>query len=1275
MPTDTHYFTLKFSYQYKKIEKINNVDTEVTVETELEITKSRESVEIYTKDGEKITPSVQLVYTTFNRKVYQPNEIVADVCFDKDSSATILDNLSIFFDSKVELKCDNKDTYSGFYVFNVLPLEVPDTDLYIRFHIFSLDHQLTLKKYSRTYVAKRLCADILEGITEEKGTVLDINKLSAASESSAKQLKFPITVVTSSRDHLNYDTSKEPIQPYLVQYNESFYDFMVRTANRCGEFFFWDEGKLRLGRSCTDKDAFTDKGCTVYYTNTNTNMEEDSYKSNYYVLDDLNRAEDLKEKGDVGTMSDIKKNVDGNVFDYLSFGNDESKLNPAGTSEEYQYNNEVNQDVYRTRLYKDRFNSLYNVTVKNAAKYMTSFVSMLLNETNLYDFLKKFVITNVISTTVSKAQLDNANSLGKDNHLEPKRKIIKLNEETSSTDIENGNTAVRQVKEKDDVIYANLFTSADTTGHLTNESFYMGIRQKEESLSRQLITFNTTTPQKLRLGQTLTYNSKTYTIIQIKMKLGTNVSNFSKIDAAAEDEFKDLASSMEVVAIPADSSIVYPPLHPSGHVRRSEPQVAFVADYLDPQKRGRVRIKYPWQSAYDDEASPWIRVLTPSATPDSGCTFELEKDDEVLINYESNNIERPYVAGTLFNKNNHAPFERGDMALISKNGHGISFDDPIDFSKFIAGVFPSYNFVNQFLAIDTSDMKNSLKLTGGTTISDAYGFYKIAMSTDQRRIDIKSPFGTVNIDAFQGINICAPNGDINIKGQNINIEAGNTIKVTSGTNISKKSTYFGNSPDDVIPDIVKGVFGGVTDYLKSITQVVDLDLLRKIIQVFLRPIDGTLEIKSNQYLLLEAGHGEAVVQRDRYLNGPIPPDRNKAKLYSTKQSERNSANVGMRSIIQQIGVYTRALIDDIPTQQKKIAKLKLAFDVNRTAATNAGLIEQNQDCITSDGIITAVYNGGNPTQKDYIGADIGQLHLRPIPGVNQGGEHAGDPAGAESGFMAAIKQWVADKIKRIKDFFNSQQIELRTELGRVEADYNSRIQQLSSLAANANALAQAAYNYFDYITQLGASLLINLQPIHDIINIPQHENTNPNSKYYDQLVASVGNIANIDNIFTCLNATQQLQACALTNQQLLDAKKYIMHQWFAQCLTQINRDNSVVVNVGLNLSYTFNAAPPCSDNWDTYVNGLTLGGPLDISLKEEILSQLNGITQQYVDFFSDIYDRKRWEPGKPGQIIFSDQSQQSFYFDRNGVAQVYENEWSSEAPTLNNLKKLLNDLN
>jgi len=47
----------------------------------------------------------------------------------------------------------------------------------------------------------------------------------------------------------------------------------------------------------------------------------------------------------------------------------------------------------------------------------------------------------------------------------------------------------------------------------------------------------------------------------------------------------------------------------------------------------------------------------------------------------------------------------------------------------------------------------------------------------------------VNLNAFQGISIEAPNGDIEIKGKNVSIEASNRLSLSSGENIGRKYWY------------------------------------------------------------------------------------------------------------------------------------------------------------------------------------------------------------------------------------------------------------------------------------------------------------------------------------------------------------------------------------------------------------------------------------------------------------------------------------------------------
>ena len=88
----------------------------------------------------------------------------------------------------------------------------------------------------------------------------------------------------------------------------------------------------------------------------------------------------------------------------------------------------------------------------------------------------------------------------------------------------------------------------------------------------------------------------------------------------------------------------------------------------------------------------------------------------------------------------------------------------------------------------------------------------------------------------------------------------------SGNNLPDPD--YGDSPSgktttaNISKAIVNGVAGAVTEMFAS--SVVDLSLVRHIIEVYIRPVDGTMLLKSKKFLKLEAGLGKAVVKRDRY---------------------------------------------------------------------------------------------------------------------------------------------------------------------------------------------------------------------------------------------------------------------------------------------------------------------------------------------------------------------------------------------------------------------------
>jgi phage protein D len=75
--------------------------------------------------------------------------------------------------------------------------------------------------------------------------------------------------------------------------------------------------------------------------------------------------------------------------------------------------------------------------------------------------------------------------------------------------------------------------------------------------------------------------------------------------------------------------------------------VGVVANNSDPEKLGRVRVKYP---ALDDAHEGWwARVLAPGAGAARGLFSLPQVGDEVLIAFEHENDQHPYLLGSVFN--------------------------------------------------------------------------------------------------------------------------------------------------------------------------------------------------------------------------------------------------------------------------------------------------------------------------------------------------------------------------------------------------------------------------------------------------------------------------------------------------------------------------------------------------------------------------------------------------------------------------------------------------
>lgn len=94
----------------------------------------------------------------------------------------------------------------------------------------------------------------------------------------------------------------------------------------------------------------------------------------------------------------------------------------------------------------------------------------------------------------------------------------------------------------------------------------------------------------------------------------------------------------------------------------------------DPEKLGRVKLKFPWLS--DDQESEWARV----AVPERGMWLPPAVDDEVLVAFDRGDPGVPYVVGALWNRSAPPSGAEDDGAaqvrvLRSRSGHVVRMDD------------------------------------------------------------------------------------------------------------------------------------------------------------------------------------------------------------------------------------------------------------------------------------------------------------------------------------------------------------------------------------------------------------------------------------------------------------------------------------------------------------------------------------------------------------------------------------------------------------------------
>ena len=681
----------------------------------------------------------------------------------------------------------------------------------------------------------------------------------------------------------------EAVIPYCVQYDESFLDFMARICNRYGEFLYCEDNKWHIGLEATQKTLPDSYSSTKYESCINLGDGAALLNPNY--LDST--SEDNK----VYTNNTALKKSNGVLAeeyyqtienkDYAKWGDYQPPVSTAfdylKAAEEYQ---NFNDAVIATASSMATKGAITGVFISGNNKDYKKY----------YDGLKD-TESMIVSTT-------------KDGQT--------ITEEKGANVTVNSNSGETTDGKK----YKREFTRFQTTQ--VNANSYTLIEKGKALAEKHKLELEFSTYNHLLLGDQVTLDSKDYVVYQIDGSI------INKVESQKVTLIPYIDPTTEVITTKDGKSKVYPlPLRQS-HIRKASPQRAIVDDNFDPERLGRVRVKYPWQPE-SEAASPWLRVAYPMASNQSGFMFFPKEDDEVLIDYEEGDIERPFVNGSFYSATNKPSVPSSThlkgvvKSITSDNGHHISFSDPGGY-KFLSNLFPLSRAVSKFGVLSsaksisgcdtdsiqewTDDLRKYLR--GGFEIADYLGVYSITGSTHERNITISSPVGDVVIDAFTGITIKAPHGDVNIVGKNVNIEARNNLTMTSGTNI--KQPYFFHKKS-----WYKDIFGraGLTaiDYWQKFAGF-DLSFHRTWLEVLLRPIGGTMLIKSHRYMHLEAGEGKTA--------------------YAKKVKNKVLTKIGQ-------GVFLHRLIEEVGGSGEDVGKLR-ANDMYTYDETQTAICKYQQMC-------------------------------------------------------------------------------------------------------------------------------------------------------------------------------------------------------------------------------------------------------------------------------------------------------------------------------------------
>jgi type VI secretion system secreted protein VgrG len=218
--------------------------------------------------------------------------------------------------------------------------------------------------------------------------------------------------------------------------------------------------------------------------------------------------------------------------------------------------------------------------------------------------------------------------------------------------------------------------------------------------------------------------------------------------------------SNQFTAIP--ETLPLPPVYGDLHKPIGNIEIAEVVDNKDPEKIGRVKVKFYWQN--NDAESVWIRVSTLYSGTGKGILFTPEVGAQIIVGYQHGDPSQPVMLGSLYPKTDGESYtsDSNNLKMIqTRGGNYITFDDTDNEQRIILS-----NENN-----DKTTLSLSFKNDGSIEIKT-----QGSLSLEGKDISIKSQ--TLKIEADQTIEMEAQQGT-KIKSAQFKVDANASLEMAT----------------------------------------------------------------------------------------------------------------------------------------------------------------------------------------------------------------------------------------------------------------------------------------------------------------------------------------------------------------------------------------------------------------------------------------------------------------------------------------------------------------